>query len=109
MEGKISPNAFNKNIRPSKRLDDHMATPTLNRLQARQNYNMLHSRPEPVKRDYNKEENITLMNEELTINVIEEEKYRVSSPQLRSSSPQYKHSTAPIAYEQFGVEEKEIS
>ena len=31
-EGKISPTAFNKNIRPSKRLDDQMTTPTLNRL-----------------------------------------------------------------------------
>ena len=47
-EGKISPNAFNKNIRPSKRLDDQMTTPTLNRLQARHNLTMLHSRPEPI-------------------------------------------------------------
>ena len=32
-ERKISPNAFNKNIHPSKRFDDKMTTPTLNRFQ----------------------------------------------------------------------------
>ena len=71
-ERKISPNAFNKNIHPSKRFDDKMTTPTLNRFQGSQNVTMLSSRPDPASKEYKRD--FTLMNEELTINVIEEEK-----------------------------------
>mgnify|MGYP000126607098 CR=1 FL=1 len=56
---------------------------------------MLKNRAEPVVNEYKKD--ITLMNEELTINVIEEEKQqRKSSPQLRQISPQSKYYSAPI-------------
>ena len=74
-ERNISPVAFDKNVRSSNRIDDKLTTPTLNRLNHRQIATMLKKRTDPIKATEHQRE-ITLMNEDQTIDVIEEEKFR---------------------------------